>query len=74
LERARRYLIGGHLIEGQRSSARALHLALDALYDLGPDFGDRYPELIRAVGPEDVLRVARRVLDLDRCIVATIRP
>jgi zinc protease len=74
LERARRYLIGGHLIEGQRSGARALHLALDSLYDLGADFGDRYPDVIRAVGPEDVLRVARRVLDLDRVVVATIRP
>ena len=48
--------------------------ALDALYDLGPDYGDRYPEAIRAVTAEDVLRVARRVIDLDRCVTATIRP
>jgi len=74
LERARRYLVGGHLIEGQRSGARALHLALDALYGLGADFDDRYPERIRAVTPEDVLRTARRILDPDRAIIATIRP
>ena len=74
LERARRYLIGGHLIDGQRSSSRALHTALDALYGLGPDYGDHYPEAIAAVSGEDVLRVARRVLDLERRVLATIRP
>jgi len=74
LERARRYLIGGHLIGGQRSGSRALRVALDALYDLGPDFSQRYPEMIRSVTAEDVLRVAQRVLDFDRAAVATIRP
>jgi len=74
LERARRYLIGGHVIDGQRAGARALHTALDSLYGLGPDWGDRYPEAVAAVTAEDVLRVARRVLRLDRAVIATIRP
>jgi zinc protease len=74
LDRARRYLIGSHLIDGQRSGSRALHVALDSLYGLGPDWGDRYAEAIASVTAEDVLRVARRVVRLDRAVVATIRP
>jgi len=74
LARARRYLIGGHAIDGQRSASRALHAALDARYGLGPDASRRYTERIRAVAPDDVLRVARRVLTLDRCILAQIHP
>lgn len=74
LERARRYLVGSHAIEAQRSGARALHLSLDALYGLGPDASAHYAEQIRAVTPEDVLRVARRVLDPTTTITATIHP
>jgi zinc protease len=74
LERARRYLVGSHVIEEQRSGSRALHVALDALYGLGPDASAGYPEAIRSVDAEDVLRVARRVLDPSTVVTATIRP
>jgi zinc protease len=74
LERARRYLAGSHLIDEQRSAARALHTALDALYGLGPDYGARYADAIRAVTGEDILRVARKVIRPEACVTATIRP
>jgi zinc protease len=74
LEAARRHLIGSHAIEAQRAASRALHAALDARYGLGADARERRLARIRAVGPEDVLRVARRVVDLDRAVVAVIRP
>jgi zinc protease len=74
LERARRYLLGSFAIERQRSATRALQLALDVRYGLQGDFDRDYPERIRAVGAEDVLRVARRVIDLDAYTLAAIRP
>ena len=74
LERARRFLLGSFAIERQRSGARALQLALDARYGLHGDFDVDYPERIRAVGAEDVLEIARRVIDLDAYTLAAIRP
>jgi zinc protease len=74
LERARRYLIGNFEIDRQRSAARAAHMAVDARYGLGPDAQLRYREQVAAVGGEDVLRVARRVIQLDVATEAVIRP
>ena len=74
LERARRYLLGSFAIDRQRSSTRALQLALDTRYGLHGDFDLDYPERIRAVAAEDVLRVARRVIDLDAYTIGSIRP
>jgi len=74
LERARRSLLGSFAIERQRSSARALQLALDARYGLRGDFDVDYPERIRSVSGDDVLRVARRLFDLGAYTEAVIRP
>jgi zinc protease len=74
LERARRYLLGSFAIDRQRSSTRALQLALDARYGLAGDFDVDYPDRIRAVSADDVLRIARRVIDLDAYTLAMIRP
>ncbi len=74
LERARRHLIGSFAIEGQRNAFHASQVALNDLYGLGPDADRLYPERIRAVGREDVLRVARRIIDLDAYTLAVIRP
>ena len=43
-------------------------------YGVGIDAHRRYPERVRAVTKDDVLRVARRVVDLGRAVVAIIRP
>jgi zinc protease len=74
LERARRFLIGNFAIDEQRSAVHAAHVALDALYGLGPAASRRYAERIGAVGKDDVLRVARRVIRLDAYTEACIRP
>ncbi len=74
LERARRYLIGNFAIGQQRNAARAAHMALDALYGLGADADRLYPRHIETVGAADVLRVARRVVDLDAYTLAVVRP
>lgn len=43
-------------------------------YQLGLDYYQRYPDLVRAVTPEMVLEVARRYFDLDRLGVAIAGP
>ena len=50
------------------------HLALDPLYGMPPDASRRYAERIAAIGKEDVLRVARRVIRLDSYTEACIHP
>jgi len=74
LLRAQRFLVGNFAIEQQRSAVRALHVALDARYGLGPDADRDYPNRIQQVTKEDVLRVARRVIDLDGYTLAAVRP
>ena len=74
LERARRHLIGSFVIDQQRSAALAAHIALNALYGLGADAESRYPEQVAAVTRDDVLRVARRVIELDAYTLAVVRP
>jgi predicted Zn-dependent peptidase len=67
------HLIGNFVIDEQRSATRAAHVALDARYGLGPAADRDYAERVRAVGREDVLRVARRVIRLDAPTIAVIR-
>lgn len=74
LDRARRYLIGNHAIDQQRSSGRALQIALDARYGLGPMADAGYPARIAAVTADDVLRVAQRILVPEHATLAAIRP
>jgi zinc protease len=74
LDRARRYLAGSFVIDQQRNASRAAHIALDALYDLGPDASARYTAEIEAVTQQDVLRVAQRVIQLDAYTLALVRP
>jgi zinc protease len=74
LLRAKRYLAGNFEIDLQRSSTRAAHLCLDSLYGLGADADRFYVEQILGVGKEDVLRVARRVIDLSAPTIAVVRP
>ena len=74
LDRARAHLVGTHEIGLQRNAARAALLALDTAYGLGLDNFERYAEHIQAVTAEDVQRVARRVIQLDRATVAVVGP
>jgi zinc protease len=74
LERAKRYLIGNHAIGLQRNAAHAGLISLNALYGLGPDADHEFPEQVSAVGKEAVLRVARRIIDLDTYTLSVVRP
>ncbi len=74
LERAKRYLIGNHAIGLQRDAAHAGTISLNALYGLGPDADCAFPEQVAAIGKEEVLRVARRIIDLNAYTIAVVRP
>jgi len=74
LDRARAHLVGTHEIGLQRNAARAALLALDTAYGLGLDNFEHYPERVQSVTAEDVLGVARRIIQLDRAVVAVVGP
>ena len=72
LVRSKRYLAGSFAVEQQRSAARAAHLALDGLYELGPESHLDYARRVERVTKDDVLRVAQRVLRLDAYTLALV--
>ena len=74
LVKAQRHLTGNFAIDQQRNASHAAHIALDALYDLGPDAHCRWPDEIAGVTPEDILRVSQEVLRLDAYTLAIVRP
>ena len=74
LDRAKAHLVGTHEIGLQRNAARAALLALDGVYGLGLDNFEHYDETIQSVTAEEVLRVARRIIQLDRAVVAVVGP
>ena len=74
LDRARQHLAGAYELSLQRRAARTAVLAYDALYGLAePDLG-AYARDILAVTSDDVLRVARAVLDLGRSVRVVLDP
>ncbi len=73
LSRSKRYLVGSHEIGLQRLGARASAMALNELYGLGHLAHRAYENKIDAVGLDDVLRVARRVLSGAR-VTAVVGP
>ena len=71
--RARAYLIGTQAVAMQSYSTQASMLALDELYGLGATHHLDYAQKIEAVTPDDVGRVARRLIDLSAPVIAEIR-
>jgi len=74
VDRAKRYMIGNHAIGLQRNAVQAAHAALDGRYGLGPDAMRHYPARIAAIGADDLLRSAQRIIDLDAYTLAVVRP
>jgi zinc protease len=74
LERARESILGACEIRLQGYGETAANLAFNELYGLGYDYQKRYLEGIRSVTGADVLTAARRYLDPDRAVAATVGP
>jgi zinc protease len=73
LERARSYLIGSNAVSLQRFGTQASLLSLDELYGMGATYHLGYAERIDKVTRDDVMRVARRIIDLDHAVYAVVR-
>lgn len=74
LQRSVTNLIGNHLISLQSSWSRAENTALNTLYNLGYDFDAVYVKKVGAVTADEVLRVAKKYLDLKHCAIVKILP
>ena len=66
LNDAKDYLIGSFPLRLDTNRKVASFLAQVEYFELGLDYPDRYPNLIRSVTREDVLRVARQYLQPDK--------
>ena len=74
LARAKRYLVGTHAIELQRSGARAMYMALNERYGLGHDAHLHYAKHIEAVTAADVQAFARDYLAPERLVEVVVGP
>src|SRR5262249_14049515 len=72
LNDAKDYLIGSFPLRLDTNRKVASFLAQVEYFELGLDYPDRYPNLIRSVTREDVLRVAREYLQPDKLITVIV--
>lgn len=74
LERAKKYLVGTYEIGLQSGASQASDIAFNERYGLSHDFYRRYPQKLFGVTAEDVLRVARKYIQLSKYTMAIVRP
>jgi zinc protease len=74
LRRSKAKMVGHKKIYRQDLGNLAMNSALDELYGLGVDFHEQEDALVEAVTLDEVKRVAQRVLDPTRVVVAVIKP
>lgn len=74
LKRAQSYLVGNFEIGLQQNSSQAAKIAFDELYGIGWDEYKRYPEKILSITREDVMRAARKYIDLEKYTLAIVEP
>ena len=74
LDVAKSYLTGSFVFRFQKNAQVAEFLIECEIYDLGFDFAERYPELIRAVTVEDITQVARKYIDPRNLTTVVVAP
>ncbi|MDV2503257.1 MAG: pitrilysin family protein [bacterium] len=74
LKAAKRSIVGAYERRHQTNAAQAESLALMELYGIGYEAVETYPGKILEVTTEDVQRVARKYLTLERYVLALVRP
>lgn len=74
LSRAQQYLVGNFEIGLQQNSSQAARIAFDEIYGQGYKEYQKYPERIMSVTKEDVLRVAKKYIDLKKYTITVLRP
>ncbi len=74
LDRAKNYIVGTYEIGLQKNSSQAAKIVFDELYGIGWEEYNKYPQKIIAVTKEDVLRVAKKYIDLDTYTLTIVKP
>lgn len=72
LRDAKAYLTGRFALQWETNDDIADYLGQVEYLGLGPDYARRYPDLIRSVTAEDVLRAARKHLQPDKLILVAV--
>ncbi|HEX4950451.1 MAG TPA: pitrilysin family protein [Blastocatellia bacterium] len=71
-ERAKRTIVGGWALQLESPSSSLSNAITAKLYGLPADYWDTYPQKIAAVTTDDVQRVARKYLDLDKLQIVAV--
>jgi zinc protease len=74
VEMAKSYLTGSFVFHFQKNLQVADFLVEAETYDLGFDYLEKYPEMIRAVTVQDVTRAARQYLDPEHLTSVIVGP
>lgn len=74
LERAKKYLVGTYEIGLQSNASQASDITFNERYGLGHEFFQSYAQRIFQITAEDVLRVARKYIRMDRYTMTLVRP
>jgi len=74
IARAKSKLLGAEAIRNQSDSAMAQAIALDELFGLGVENAAARPEEINGVTKDDVMRVAKKILDAQKAVDVTVMP
>ncbi len=71
-DRAKRTIVGSFALQLEFPESVLQNVITQKLYGLPDDYWDTYPQKVSAVTQEDVQRVARKYLDLDRLQVVAV--
>lgn len=74
LQDAKDFLTGSFVFAFESSAQIARFLIQATVYDLGFDYGEKYPRLIRAITAADITRVARQYLDTENYTLTVTGP
>jgi len=74
LDIAKSYLTGSFVLRFQRNGQVAEFMLEAEIYDLGFDYLEKYPELIRAVTVDEVNRVTRKHIHPERLTTVVVGP
>ena len=72
LDNAKRGLTGSFALSLEQPQLLLANIVTQKLYDLPADYWDTYPQRVAAVTADDVQRVARKYVDLDRLQVVAV--
>ena len=72
LDGAKKYLIGSFPMRLDTQDKLANFLAQVQYYDLGLDYAEKYPSLIKSVTKEDVLEVAKKYLHPENYVLVVV--